>query len=204
MEARMKKIRPAFLLTLILVLVLGISLGMYLKPNHPTNSVQKVVVEQVVKKPTIADLTAYIEERNPRIRPELSNRIAKAIVEYSEKNGLKLHLVCSVIENESNWRPNAVSKSKRDIGLMQINIVSNEKLLKEKGLTKLDCYNVENNIMLGCEILKNNMKHFGDVQLALSGYNAGITRTINSGLHSKDYVRKVLATYYNLNTDYTM
>jgi len=200
----MKKIRPAFLLTLILVLVLGISLGMYLKPNHPTNSVQKVVVEQVVKKPTIADLTAYIEERNPRIRPELSNRIAKAIVEYSEKNGLKLHLVCSVIENESNWRPNAVSKSKRDIGLMQINIVSNEKLLKEKGLTKLDCYNVENNIMLGCEILKNNMKHFGDVQLALSGYNAGITRTINSGLHSKDYVRKVLATYYNLNTDYTM
>lgn len=200
----MKKIRPAFLLTLILVLVLGISLGMYLKTNHPASSVHEVVVEQVVKKPTIADLTAYIEEQNPRIRPELINRIAKAIVENSEKNGLKVHLVCSVIENESNWRPDAVSKNKRDIGLMQINIVANEKLLKEKGITKLDCYNVENNIMLGCEILKSNMKQFGDVQLALSGYNAGITRTINSGLHSKDYVRKVLATYYDLNSDYTM
>ena len=200
----MKKIRPAFLITLVLVLVLGVSLGMYLKTNHPMSSVHEVVVEQVVKKPTIADLTTYIEKQNPRIKPELSNRIAKAIVEYSEKNDLKVHLVCSVIENESNWEPNAVSKDKRDIGLMQINIMANKKLLKEKGLTKWNCFNVENNIMLGCEILKDNMKQFGDVQLALSGYNSGITRTINSGLHSKNYVRKVLATYYNLNSDYTM
>ena len=203
----MKKIRSAFLITL--VLVLGILLGMYLKTNHPISSihqevVKEVVVEQVVKKPTITDLAAYIEEQNPRIRPDISHRIAQAILEYSEKNGLKVHLVCSVIENESNWEPNAVSKDKRDIGLMQINIVANKKLLKEKGLTKWNCFNIENNIMLGCEILKNNMKHFGDVQLALSGYNAGITRTIDSGLHSKDYVRKVLATYYNLNCAYTM
>lgn len=116
------------------------------------------------------------------------------IFDAARANGLDPELVAAVIQVESNFNPNAVSR-KGAQGLMQL-MPATARLL---GLE--DVFEGRGNIHGGCRYLKSLLDDFeGDLPLALAAYNAGreTVRKYN-GIppypETRNYVRQVLRLY---------
>lgn len=94
----------------------------------------------------------------------------------SAKNGLDPYLVASVIRQESEFNPSAVSYANA-YGLMQLLPSAAKMLAREEGVSHFETYqllNPEMNIQLGARYLRQLMDRFGGVQeYALAAYNAG-------------------------------
>jgi soluble lytic murein transglycosylase-like protein len=118
---------------------------------------------------------------------KLIDRVARA-------EGLDADLLRAVVETESNFDPNAVSK-KGAVGLMQ--------LMPEtaKGMGVSDPYHPAKNLEGGARHLRRLIdKYEGKLTLALSAYNAGekaveLYKGIPPFPETQDYVRKVLKAY---------
>lgn len=81
----------------------------------------------------------------------LSDRLQEHIWKTAEEFGIDPLLVYAIIEEESLFRADAVSKS-NDFGLCQINAINNDWLYEHYGLTNmLDPFQ---NVIAGCAILK--------------------------------------------------
>jgi soluble lytic murein transglycosylase-like protein len=124
------------------------------------------------------------------------NRYDDIITNASEKHGISFSLLKAVINVESDFNPNAVSKAWA-VGLMQImpqNI---------KSLCIRDPFNPGDNIMGGALYLKKLLKRYdGHLQMALAAYNAGPTivdryRAVPPVKETEDYVNKVITCYNN-------
>lgn len=122
----------------------------------------------------LSDGTSVSSARLPLVRPsqEISNtrerhKIEKSIQKAARKYNLSPVLIRGVIQAESNFRVNAVSRAGAQ-GLMQLMPAT----AKELGVTKpLD---IEQNIDGGAHYLRKMLNRFGgDVKLALAAYNAG-------------------------------
>jgi soluble lytic murein transglycosylase len=100
----------------------------------------------------------------------------------SAKNGLDPYLVASLIRQESEFNPSAISYANA-YGLMQIEPSVGRSLAKQEGISGFQTYqllNPEMNIRLGCKYLKQLVDHFGGVQeYALAAYNAGDSRVVD-------------------------
>ena len=103
------------------------------------------------------------EKANARERQKIEKSIWKAARKYS----LSPELIRGVIQAESNFRVDAVSRAGAQ-GLMQLMPAT----AKELGVKKpLD---IDQNIDGGAHYLRQMLDHFGgDVKLALAAYNAG-------------------------------
>lgn len=116
------------------------------------------------------------------------------IAEASLQNGVSFHLLKAVIQVESCFNPNAVSK-KGALGLMQI---MPENL---DHLNVHDPFDPRDNIMGGATYLKAMMDRFkGQLELALAAYNAGPSAVerydnIPPYKETQEYVRNVLKFY---------
>lgn len=87
--------------------------------------------------------------------------------EAAAKYNISVDLIKAVAKAESNFNPNAVSKSGA-IGVMQLMPATARSL----GVT--DPYDARQNIMGGSKYLKENLDRFnGNVNFALAAYNAG-------------------------------
>ena len=97
----------------------------------------------------------------------------------SEKNGLDPYLVASLIRQESEFNPAAVSYANA-WGLMQLLPSSGRAMAREEGLTHFETYQLldpETNIRLGTRYLRHMLDRFGGVtEYALAAYNAGDER----------------------------
>lgn len=97
----------------------------------------------------------------------------------SEKNGLDPYLVASLIRQESEFNPSAVSYANA-WGLMQLLPSNGRAMAREEGITHFETYqllNPETNIRLGTRYLRHVLDHFGGVtEYALAAYNAGDER----------------------------
>ena len=121
-----------------------------------------------------SDGTSVSSARLSLVRPsqEISNtrerhKIEKSIQKAASKYNLSPGLIRGVIQAESNFRVDAVSRAGAQ-GLMQLMPAT----AKELGVTKpLD---IEQNIDGGAHYLRKMLNRFGgDVKLALAAYNAG-------------------------------
>lgn len=131
--------------------------------------------------------TKVLSGKRKRGYDKLIDRVARA-------EGLNSDLLRAVVETESNFDPNAVSR-KGAAGLMQ--------LMPEtaRGLGVADPFHPVENLEAGARYLKRLIdKYEGKLTLALSAYNAGEKaveryKGIPPFPETRDYVRKVLKAY---------
>jgi len=102
-----------------------------------------------------------------------------ALRRYSDENGLDPYLVASLIRQESEFNPGAVSRANA-YGLMQLLPKTGKATAKQVGLHN---YKTESlldptiNIELGTKYFREMVDHFGgQVEYALAAYNAGDSR----------------------------
>lgn len=97
----------------------------------------------------------------------------------SAKNGLDPYLVASLIRQESEFNPAAISYANA-WGLMQMLPSVGRAMAREEGMTHFETYQLldpETNIRLGTRYLRHTLDHFGGVtEYALAAYNAGDER----------------------------
>ena len=136
---------------------------------------------------------------------------------YAEEYDVEENLIYAVIKAESNFESQAVSN--RDaIGLMQI-VEETAIDVAKKNNIDIDTENIEeeildidNNINIGTKYLSTLLKQYGNIEVALAAYNAGIG-TVNNWIEKQviqadgsdienipyketnNYVRKILRDY---------
>ena len=118
----------------------------------------------------------------------------KLIDKVAHAEGLESDLLRAVVQTESNFDPNAVSK-KGAAGLMQLM----PETARRMGVS--DPFHPEENLEAGARYLKRLIaKYNGRLPLALAAYNAGENaveryKGIPPYPETQDYVRKVLRAY---------
>jgi len=113
----------------------------------------------------------------------------KELVANAGSNGLDPYLVASLIRQESEFNPSAVSP-KNASGLMQLLPSVGKSLAKKQGMKRFDARQLLDpsvNLELGTANLKQVLDRFGgQVEYALAAYNAGDT-PVRQWLASNDY-----------------
>lgn len=111
------------------------------------------------------------------------------LVEQSERNGLDRYLVASLIRQESEFNPNAVSHANA-YGLMQLLPSVGKSLAKQQGVKPFDAGRLLDpgiNLQLGTANLRQVLNRYGgQVEYALAAYNAGDT-PVRQWMSSGDY-----------------
>ena len=113
----------------------------------------------------------------------------RELVADSGKNGVDPYLVASLIRQESEFNPGAVSRANA-YGLMQLLPSVGKSLAKKQGIRRFDTRELldpSTNLQLGTANLKQVLDRFGgQVEYALAAYNAG-DAPIRQWLASSDY-----------------
>ena len=143
---------------------------------------------------------------------------------YAEEYDVEENLIYAVIKAESNFESQAVSN--RDaIGLMQI-VEETAIDVAKKNNIKIDTENIEEEILdilyvylFGTKYLSTLLAQYGNIEVALAAYNAGIG-TVNNWIdkqiikadgsdienipykETNNYVRKILRDYHIYNELY--
>ena len=142
---------------------------------------------------------------------------SEIIATYSEEYSVEENLIYAVIKAESNFDNNAVS-NKSAIGLMQI-VEETAIDVARRNNIEIDSENIEeelldidNNIHIGTRYLSMLLAQYGNVEVALAAYNAGIG-TVDNWIEKQiiqadgtdienipyketnNYVRKILRDY---------
>ena len=112
------------------------------------------------------------------------------IMTVSEEYGLDPCLVAAVINTESGFDPDAVSKAGA-IGLMQLMPSTAEWAAGMRGMTYNEALLTEPqyNIELGCWVLNYLLKRYNNERYALIAYNAG-SGTLESWLKDESYLNE--------------
>jgi soluble lytic murein transglycosylase-like protein len=122
-------------------------------------------------------------------------RFALKIAAVARSQALPEGLIHAVIDTESAYDPNAVSR-KGAVGLMQLM----PETARRYGVSNR--HDPAENLSGGARYLKDLLKRFGNnIELAIAGYNAGASAVEKYGnqippfIETQSYVRKVLKLY---------
>lgn len=124
----------------------------------------------------------------------LSHELQDYIRGLCEKNEIPMSLVIAMIEVESSFRPNVVSKT-NDYGLMQINEINHPRFQEEFGVT--DFFDPFDNVLCGITMIAEHYHRYLTLDKALMAYNLGGAKARmfwDEGIYETNYSRKVKAT----------
>lgn len=177
------------------------------RSNEKALKMARVVVVAVVI------LILIIVLRNIILKINYPQRYSEYVEKYAEEYKIEKELIYAMIKAESNFNSEAIS-NKNAIGLMQILESTANEVAKEieREITREDIINPEINIHLGTKYISNLIKRYGNIELAIASYNAGIGNVdnwINQGIIQKNgedvenipfketnnYIRKILRNY---------
>lgn len=141
---------------------------------------------------------AHIRKVNPKLGDTLSEQIGRAIIGYSLQFDLDARLIMAIINTESHFRPNLVSRAGA-MGLGQLMPVNVKETKIESAFDPIE------NIYGTCFLIRRHLdlyhkKTDGDPEqtliLALAGYNAGDGSVRKYGgvppfKETQNYIRKV-------------
>jgi soluble lytic murein transglycosylase len=106
----------------------------------------------------------------------------ETIKSESAKNNLDPYLVASLIRQESEFNPSAVSRANA-FGLMQLLPAVGKEMAREEGISHFETFQLLDpvtNIRLGARDLRKTLDRFGGVtEYALAAYNAGGERVVD-------------------------
>jgi len=126
-----------------------------------------------------------------RLRPQLDDKIieeiSQAIVKYSREYRFPPEFITHLINRESGFDVLAVS-NKGASGLMQVLPKYHEDKMKKMGITNGQLFHIDNNIKLGCWILREYYNDTGSIEKALTKYVGG---------NHNGYINDILNGYTN-------
>ncbi|WP_167958888.1 lytic transglycosylase domain-containing protein [Anaerosporobacter faecicola] len=163
--------------------------------NNVTTTNQVVNQSSKVKATSKATKTSFDSYLNSEKEVTLEDIFQKA----ADKYNVSIDLLKAIAKQESNFNPNAVSKSGAQ-GVMQLMPAT----AKELGVT--DSFDAEQNIMGGAKYISKLLDQYdGNTKLALAAYNAGSGNVRKYGgippfKETQNYVVKVMQ-YYKQNLD---
>jgi hypothetical protein len=140
--------------------------------------------------PTVEELTGIILVMNPKVPPVRAMEIATSVRNWSKHYNLPPILVLSLIKRESQFNPKADSGTGAK-GLMQVIAYWHKEKLEKFGMKKEDLFNINENIGVGCWILREYLDRSGSIDGALRRY---------VGSDHRGYIIDILSGY----TDYRM
>lgn len=136
----------------------------------------------------VCELRKTLLVLKPDFDPGLIDQYAEVIHRYSIKYGFPDKLIACVIWRESRFDPLAVSTAECR-GLMQVDPYWHANKLAQRGISSEQLFQIENNVDIGCQILREYFDREKDIVQALYRYVGG---------RHEGYVRDILQAYANL------
>jgi len=137
-------------------------------------------------KPT-SDIEKNISKLKPNLDKQVVKLISESILKYSTKFKLPPNLIIAIINRESKFEITARNKSGAE-GLMQIMTKVHQNKIKKLGITSKEVFYIDNNIHLGCWILREYYNKSKSMYLALKRYVGG---------EHPEYIKNIFTTYIN-------
>lgn len=162
-----------------------------------TKPVEKETVTKIVTKKV--EVPAYTTDKLPSdteityLDIPLSKNLQKYVNEICADENVPVSLVYALIEQESQFNPETVSKT-NDYGLMQINEINLDSL--EEQYRTADLLNPYQNVFCGIKIIGSYIKEYETYQKALMAYNMGkygASKAWQNGITSTNYSDNVLS-----------
>lgn len=117
------------------------------------------------------------------------------IADLCEEVSIDPELVLAMIEQESQWNPEAVGDGGNSLGLMQVQPRWHSARMEKLGCD--DLLNPYENVVVGIDILTEKMAKYDTTGEALTAYNAGDAGAYNlyfsKGIYANDYAKEVMA-----------
>jgi hypothetical protein len=140
------------------------------------------------KDPCVKESVAYIIQRiRPQLDVSIVSQIDRAIMKYSKMYRIPPEFIVYLMKRESNFQPLAKSPVGA-IGLMQVFPKWHRDKMQEMGINYEAVYHIDNNVRLGCWILREYYDATGSIEKALTRYVGG--------KHEK-YVKDILVGFAN-------
>lgn len=192
------RLKRKIILCLITIFIIGGIFGFTIYKVFATSKKETGSITTIPIKPAVLVKEPTVEATEPQpiyYDCPLSNDLQDYIRELCSDKDVPMSLIIAMIEVESSFRANIISKSD-DYGLMQINKINHEVMSEKYGITDfLDPYQ---NVFCGITIIAEHLeKTDGDIALALMRYNCGATgakRLWDKGIYSTSYTEKIMTT----------
>jgi len=157
------------------------------------------IVEKIEKEDVKQNLSNSLSYLNPNVDPLIKEQIVDALITESKKQNLPPLLPLCIIRFESNFNP-LIKNKLGATGLMQIIPKYHQDKIDEHGWKAHEVFFIKNNILLGCQILKEYFEAAdNDIGKALQKYVGAIEKK-NAGT----YIEDIISNYLSLDIIYFM
>lgn len=129
----------------------------------------------------MSNIREVLEANFRRTPLDEKRKLADAIYKASKLYDVDVELVLAVIQTESSYNPTAVSHVGAK-GLMQLMPLTGKAMSQEIALVDYNTdhlFDASTNVMLGTYYLSKLMNRYGNLEYALTAYNAGPTMMDN-------------------------